>query len=68
MELLGTDKKKKGKAGKKQAVSESQTDVQKVKNQEEFEAMKKKTKKLLLACVGVIVAAVAALVAYKYMQ
>ena len=68
MELLGTDKKKKGKAGKKQAVSETQTDVQKAKNQEEFEAMKKKTKKLLLACVGVIVAAVAGLVAYKYMQ
>lgn len=67
-ELLGTDKKKKGKAGKKQAVSETQTDTQKAKNQEEFEAMKKKTKKLLLACVGVIVAAVAGLVAYKYMQ
>ena len=68
MELLGTDKKKKGKAGKKQAVSETQTDVQKAKNQEEFEVMKKKTKKLLLACVGVIMAAVAGLVAYKYMQ
>ena len=68
MELLGTDKKKKGKAGKKQAVSETQTDTQKAKNQEEFEAMKKKTKKLLLDCVGVIVAAVAGLVAYKYMQ
>lgn len=68
MELLGTDKKKQGKARKKQAVSESQTDVQKAKNQEEFEVMKKKTKKLLLACVGVIAAAVAGLVAYKYMQ
>ncbi|MDD3241007.1 MAG: PrgI family protein [Lachnospira sp.] len=68
MELLGTDKKKKGKAGKKQVASETQTDVQKAKNQEEFEAMKKKTKKLLFACIGVIAAAVAGLVAYKYMQ
>ena len=68
MEQLGTGKKKKGKAGKKQAVSETQTDTQKAKNQEEFEAMKKKTKKLLLACIGVIAAAVAGLVAYKYMQ
>ena len=68
MELLGTDKKKKGKAGEKQAVSETQTDTQKAKNQEEFEAMKKKTKKLLCACIGVIAAAVAGLVAYKYMQ
>lgn len=68
MELLGTGKKKKGKAEKKQVVSETQTDVQKAKNQEEFEAMKKKTKKLLFTCIGVIAAAVAGLVAYKYMQ
>lgn len=68
MELLGTDKKKKGKAGKKQAVSETQTDTQKAKNQEEFEAMKKKTKRMLFAGIGVIVAAVAGIMAYKYMQ
>lgn len=68
MELLGTDKKKKGKAGKKPEVSETRTDVQKTKNQEEFEAMKKKTKRILFAGIGVLATAVAGIVAYKYMQ
>ena len=68
MELLGTGKKKKGKAGKKQEVTETRTDAQKAKNQEEFEAMKKKTKRLLFASIGVMVAAVAGIMAYKYMQ
>lgn len=68
MELLGTDKKKKGKAGKKQAVSKMQTDTQKAKNQEELEEMKKKTKRMLFAGIGVIVAAAAGIMVYKYMQ
>ena len=61
MEQLGTGKKKKRKAGK-------QAENQNAKNQEEFEAMKKKTKRILFVCVGAIVAAVAGLMAYKYMQ
>lgn len=66
-ELLGTGKKKKGK-GKSKEEPQPVTDNQKAKNQEEFEAMKRKTRKLLIAGIGVIVAAAAGLVAYKYMQ
>lgn len=68
MELLGTGKKKKGKAGKSPDEMKSANAETKAKNQEEFEAMKKKTKRLLFACIGVIVAAVAGVMAYKYMQ
>ena len=68
MELLGTGKKKKGKAGKTAETAQAADAETKAKNQEEFEAMKKKTKKLLIAGIGVIVAAVAGVMAYKYMQ
>lgn len=37
-------------------------------SREDFEAMKKKTKKMLFVCIGVIAAAVAGVFAYKYMQ
>ncbi len=66
-ELLGTGKKKKRK-GKTANEPVAVTDNQKGKNQEEFEAMKRKTKRILIAGIGVIVAAAAGLVAYKYMQ
>ncbi|MDD3137401.1 MAG: PrgI family protein [Lachnospiraceae bacterium] len=68
MEQLGTGKKKKGKAGKQTDVVGEVTDNQKAKNQEEFEAMKKKTKRILFVSIGAIVAAIAGLMAYKYMQ
>ena len=68
MEQLGTGKKKKGKAGKQAEPVGNMTDNQKAKNQEEFEAMKKKTKRILFVSIGAIVAAVAGLMAYKYMQ
>lgn len=45
------------------------TDESKIENQEnkreEFEAMKKKTKKMLIGCIAVVVAAIAGIVAYK---
>lgn len=69
MELLGTNKKKKGKSREKSRRYPKHRQIhRKQRIKEEFEAMKKKTKKLLLACIGVIAAAVAGLVAYKYMQ
>ena len=68
MEQLGTGKKKKGKAGKQIDVVGEVTDNQKAKNQEEFEAMKKKTKRIIFVSIGAIVAAAAGLMAYKYMQ
>lgn len=68
MEQQGTGKKKKGKAGKSENTEVTQTQEQKAKNQEEFEAMKKKTKRILFVSIGAIVAAVAGLMAYKYMQ
>ncbi len=68
MEQLGTGKKKKGKAGKQIDVVGEVTDNQIAKNQEEFEAMKKKTKRILFVSIGAIVAAIAGLMAYKYMQ
>ena len=37
-------------------------------NREDFEAMKKKTKKMLIVCIGIIAAAVAGVFAYRYMQ
>ncbi|MGI6500638.1 MAG: PrgI family protein [Anaerostipes sp.] len=72
MEELSTGKKKKGKqkAGKKDVakVTEDNDTKQQAKNTEEFEAMKKKTKRMLVGLIGVIVAAVAGIMAYKYMQ
>ena len=68
MELLGTGKKKKGKAEKTSEIPKAMDDSQKAKKQEEFEAMKKKTKRMLFVGIGVVAAAVAGLVAYKYMQ
>ncbi len=68
MEQLGTGKKKRKRAGEKTGVASDISENQNAKNQEEFEAMKKKTKRMLFVCVGAIVAAVAGLMAYKYMQ
>lgn len=62
MELAGIGKKKKGKAGKQ---PEGGTDKQNRKNQEEFEAMKKKTRNILVGCVAVILAVVAGLAVFK---
>lgn len=63
MELIETGKKKKGKAGKQ---PEGETDKQNRKNQEEFEAMKKKTRNILVGCVAAILAVVAGLAVFKY--
>lgn len=56
--------KKKG----KKAEMEITTSESAVKKQEEFEAMKKKTRNMLLGLVAVIVTAVAGIVAYKAMH
>ncbi|MBR3770673.1 MAG: PrgI family protein, partial [Clostridium sp.] len=57
--LNNTDKKKKSKKG---------ADVEPLdnaKNQEEFEAMKRKTKNILLGMIAVIIAAVAGIAIFK---
>ena len=56
--------KKKG----RKAEPETATADSAVKKQEEFEAMKKKTRNMLLGLVAVIVAAVAGIAAYKAMH
>lgn len=56
--------KKKG----KKAETEITTSESAVKKQEEFEAMKKKTRNMLLGLVAVIVTAVAGIAAYKAMH
>lgn len=68
MGQLGTGKTKKRKSGKQTESVSDVTENQKTKNQEEFEAMKKKTKRLLFVSIGAIAAVVAGLMAYKYMQ
>lgn len=52
----------------KKAETEITTSESAVKRQEEFEAMKKKTRNMLLGLVAVIVAAVAGIAAYKAMH
>ena len=64
LEQTGQVKKK----GKKKQDIEPQTSESVVKKQEEFEAMKKKTRNMLLGLVAVIVAAVAGIAAYKAMH
>ena len=66
----GKKKKRKQKAGKKEAVkvTEDNDTKQQTKNTEEFEAMKKKAKRMLFGVIGIIVVAVAGIMAYKYMQ
>lgn len=64
LEQTGQVKKK----GKKKQDIEPQTNESVVKKQEEFEAMKKKTRNMLLGLVAVIVAAVAGIAAYKAMH
>lgn len=59
-ELMGTGKKK----GRKNTKPDSNP-VSEKKNQEEFEAMKRKTKNIVLGMIAVTVAAVAGLVIYK---
>ena len=55
----GIGKKKKAKTGKEkhEAVKSENTG-----NREDFEAMKKKTKKMVFACIGIIIAAIAGVV------
>lgn len=62
-ELTGTGKKK----GRGKAKSNGNT-VSEKKNQEDFEAMKKKTKNILIGLIAVIVAAVAGTAIYKTMR
>lgn len=62
-ELMGTGKKK----GRKNTKPDSNP-VSEKKNQEEFEAMKKKTKNIVLGMIAVIIAAVAGLAIYKTMR
>ena len=64
MEQNGQVKKK----GKKIQDIEPQTNESVVKKQEEFEAMKKKTRNMLFGLVAVIVAAVAGIAVYKAMH
>ena len=52
----------------RKAEQETVTADSAVKKQEEFEAMKKKTRNMLLGLVAVIVAAVAGIAAYKAMH
>jgi len=56
--------KKKGRKAEPETVTADSA----VKKQEEFEAMKKKTRNMLLGLVAVIVAAVAGIAAYKAMH
>ena len=64
LEQTGQVKKK----DKKIQDIEPQTNESVVKKQEEFEAMKKKTRNMLLGLIAVIVAAVAGIAAYKSMH
>lgn len=64
LEQIGQVKKK----GKKIQDIEPQTNESVVKKQEEFEAMKKKTRNMLLGLVAMIIAAVAGIAAYKAMH
>ena len=64
LEQTGQVKKK----GKKIQDIEPQTNESVVKKQDEFEAMKKKTRNMLLGLVAVIIAAVAGIAAYKAMH
>lgn len=57
--MMNTDKKKKSKKGAEIEATDT------TKNQEEFEAMKKKTKNILLGMIAVIIAAVAGVALYK---
>lgn len=62
-EQTGTGKKK----GRGKAKPDGNT-VSEKKNQEEFEAMKKKTKNILIGLIAVIIAAVAGIAIYKTMR
>ena len=64
LEQTGQVKKK----GKKIQDIEPQTNESVVKKQEEFEAMKKKTRNMLLGLVAAIIAAVAGIAVYKAMH
>lgn len=57
--LINTDKKKKSKKGAEIEANDT------TKNQEEFEAMKRKTKNILLGMIAVIIAAVAGVAIFK---
>lgn len=57
--LNNTGKKKKSQKGAEVEATDT------TKNQEEFEAMKRKTKNILLGMIAVIIAAVAGVVVYK---
>ena len=64
MEQNGQVKKK----GKKAKKTELQTNESVMKKQEEFEAMKRKTRNMLFGVIAVIVAAVAGVAVYKSMR
>ena len=64
MEQNGQVKKK----GKKAKKTELQTNEAVMKKQEEFEAMKRKTRNMLFGVIAVIVAAVAGVAVYKSMR
>ena len=64
MEQNGQVKKK----GKKAKETELQTNESVMKKQEEFEAMKRKTRNMLFGVIAVIVAAVAGVAVYKSMR
>lgn len=51
-------------------INKSKEEVKSVNkgSREDFEEMKKKTKKIAIACMGVIVATIAGIAAYKYMH
>ena len=58
--MNNTGKKKKSKKGTEVEVTDT------TKNQEELEAMKRKTNNILLGMIAVIIAAIAGIVAYKF--
>lgn len=64
MEQTGQVKKK----GKKAKETEPQTNESVMKKQEEFEAMKRKTRNMLFGVIAVIVAAIAGVAVYKSMR
>ena len=64
LEQTGQVKKK----GKKTKTDEPQTNESVMKKQEEFEAMKRKTRNMLFGAIAVIVAAVAGVAVYKSMR
>lgn len=53
---------------KKSDMTKEKVKAENVGSKEDFEEVKKKTKKIAIACIGAIVAAIAGIAAYKYMH